>query len=82
MSERDDKETRLQELLKEARRLDDAFDNAIKAAGFPGRWALFGTGDSAWSPAVEAAWQAKRAAYDAFYALHFGDKGVLGSRGL
>jgi len=82
MSERDDKETRLQELLKEARHLDDAFDVAVETAGYADRWALFRTGDHGWPVAVETAWQAVCAAYDAFYTLRFGDKGVLGSKGL
>lgn len=79
----DDIEAKLQSLKAECDRLDVAFDEAIVNAGFANKYELFRLADGdAWPPELETIWQARRAAYDAFFLCRDGDKGVLGGRGL
>ena len=75
-------EVKLQSLKAECDRLDVAFDKAVVKAGFADKWDLFRQGDDNWPPELETIWQARRAAYDAFFLCRDGDKGVLGGRGL
>ena len=78
----DDIEAELQSLKTECDRLDIAFDEAVVRAGFANKYELFRQGDDNWPPELETIWQARRAAYDAFFLCRDGDKGVLGKRGL
>lgn len=75
-------EAKLQSLKVECDRLDVAFDEAVVRAGFANKYELFHLGDDNWLPELETIWQARRAAYDAFFLCRDGDKGVLGGRGL
>ena len=76
-------EAKLQSLKAECDRLDVAFDEAVVRAGFTNKYELFHLADGdAWPPELETIWQARRAAYDAFFLCRDGDKGVLGGRGL
>ena len=76
-------EVKLQSLKAECDRLDVAFDEAVVRAGFANKYELFRLADGdAWPPELETIWQARRAAYDAFFLCRDGDKGVLGRRGL
>jgi len=79
----DDIETKLQSLKAECDRLDVAFDDAVVMAGYRNRYELFRLADGDNRPSkLETIWQARRAAYDAFFLCRDGDKGVLGRRGL
>lgn len=75
-------EAKLQSLKAECDRLGVAFDEAVVRAGFANKYELFRLGDDAWPAELETIWQARRAAYDAFFLCRDGDKGVLGGRGL
>ena len=75
-------EAKLQSLKAECDRLVVAFDKAVVKAGFANKYELFHLGDDNWPPELETIWQARRAAYDAFFLCRDGDKGVLGGRGL
>jgi hypothetical protein len=76
-------EAKLQSLKAECDRLDVAFDKAVVKAGFANKYELFHLADSdAWPSELEMIWQARRAAYDAFFLCRDGDRGVLGGRGL
>ena len=73
--------TRLLALQAECERLDSAFDDAVRAAGFTDRWALFRLGESLnWPPAIEDVWLARGEAYDAFFIFRDGEGGFLGGR--
>lgn len=79
----DASEAKLQSLKAECDRLDIAFDKAVVRAGFANKYELFRLADGDnWPSELETIWQARRAAYDAFFLCRDGDKGVLGGRGL
>lgn len=83
MMRSDDIETKLQSLKDECDRLDVAFDEAVVRAGFANKYELFRLADGdRWPSELEMIWQARRAAYDAFFLCRDGDRGVLGGRGL
>jgi hypothetical protein len=76
-------EAKLQSLKAECDRLDATFDEAVVRAGFANKYELYHLADSdAWPSELEMIWQARRAAYDAFFLCRDGDRGVLGGRGL
>ena len=76
-------EAKLQSLKAECDRLDVTFDEAVVKAGFANKYELYHLADGdAWPTELETIWQARRAAYDAFFLCRDGDKGVLGRRGL
>lgn len=76
-------EAKLQSLKAECDRLDVAFDEAVVRAGFANKYELFRLADGdRWPSELEMIWQARRAAYDAFFLCRDGDRGVLGRRGL
>ena len=75
-------EAKLQSLKAECDRLDVAFDEAVVKAGLANKYELYHLADGDWPPELETIWQARRAAYDAFFLCRDGDEGVLGGRGL
>lgn len=75
-------EAKLQSLKAECDRLDVDNDVAVVKAGFANKYEMFHLGDDNWPSELETIWQARRAAYDAFFLCRDGDKGVLGGRGL
>ena len=71
----DDIEAKLQSLKAECDRLDVAFDKAVVNAGFANKYELFRLADGDnWPPELETIWQARRAAYEAFFLCRDGDK--------